>query len=102
MTSMVLLDDVIEVLALPYLNRQADLGVVGLKPCDVGTALVDVDLHRHRVAPDGTAKKAQCSAFTAQLDSIRASQRTSGSASQMESLNERRRGIENQQRSAGC
>lgn len=48
------------------------------------------------------AKKAQCSAFTAQLDSIRASQRTSGSASQMESLNERRRGIENQQRSAGC
>lgn len=48
------------------------------------------------------AKKSKCSALTAQIDSVRASQRTSGSASQMESLNERRRGIETQQRSTGC
>ncbi len=56
---MVLLDDVIEVLALAYLDRGLRLGVVRLERRGVGGALVDVDLLRHGAALDGTTQKAQ-------------------------------------------
>ena len=48
------------------------------------------------------AKKAQCDSFARQLESNRTSQRASGSTAQMESLNNQRRGIEANQKAAGC
>ena len=48
------------------------------------------------------AKKAQCDSFVRQLENNRNSQRSSGSAAQMESLNNQRRSIETSQKAAGC
>lgn len=48
------------------------------------------------------AKKTQCESYVRQLDSNRSSQRNSGSAAQMESLNNQRRSIEANQKAAGC
>ena len=48
------------------------------------------------------ASKSQCESYVRQLDSIRNSQRNSGSVAQMESLNNQRRAIEANQKAAGC
>jgi len=57
---MVLFDDVVEVLALPYLDAGSIVTVVVVRNAGlVGTALVDGDLGGCAVAINGSAQKAQ-------------------------------------------
>jgi hypothetical protein len=55
----VLLNDVLEILALPNRYRRVMLDVIAFDVRSVGAALVDGDGRGKRIVPDGTGEKAQ-------------------------------------------
>ena len=57
-SSMVLLNDVIEIFALPNFNRRSRFLVVGSDSSGLSTALIYIDFHRSAIVANGLAQKA--------------------------------------------
>jgi hypothetical protein len=57
----ILLHNIVEVFALPDLNLRSRLIIDGLDPGSIGTTLIDVNLFRLTVIPNGFLQKPFCS-----------------------------------------
>jgi len=58
--AVILLDQIVEVLRLPYLDVRTTVGAHSHDRCRVGAALVDRDLLGHAVPVDGAFEEAPC------------------------------------------